>query len=164
MRTWFLVFMFDKFHANPEKNDRAVKKWDIIDTHPDSEVRELPSPDAPFYLIGCEGMSWEESRIYTTTYSVAFKDDIRAAHLGYPFRIRPVAKKLFKIDVDSLPDRHKRNLSATKMTNFDEGREEFEKYIINKRTGKPERSEKSPLIALPVGVSLPRYWRTALRN
>lgn len=159
--TWFLISNVTKAHVDPRKNDRAVKRGDIINIH--ETCTEPPAPSSIFVLIQVPDLPFEEATLYTTSFKETITEDPRfPSHR--PFRVRTKHKRLFRIDLDGLPARHRQNLRATKWTVFDEGRDVFENHIINKRTGQSERVKKSPIIVPPTGVVLPRDWRTQIRN
>lgn len=159
--TWFLVSNVTKTHVDPRKDDRAVKRGDIIDVF--QKCTEPPAPSSIFVLIQVPGLKWEDAQIYITSFKEVVVEDPRAPS-HRPFRTRIKHKKLFKIDLDALPNPYRQSLVETKWAVFDRPAREFENYIINKRTGVSERIAKSPIIITPPGVVLPRNWRTEIRN
>lgn len=156
---WLVVLASDNTHIDPEKDKKCSKKGDIVSIH--EQCTEPPAARSKFVLIEIPDLSVEEARLYLSRWS-----EERPIHPRDPFPIPEtdkVHRRLFKVDLNGLPRGFKSKLKATKMASWDKGIKRFENYIINKRTGRTEREQKSPIITFK-RHSLSRKWRTQNRD
>lgn len=156
---WYVVFKRDNSHPDPRKDPLCSKRGDIIDIH--RECREPPSPKSKMVLIGVEDGDYQAAQIYLRRWSEPIAHDPR--NDTRQFKVENKNRSLFRIDLDGLPRDLKGKLKDTGWGVFNGTHEQFEDYIINKRTRRSERQGKSPIITFP-GVSLPRDWRRENRE